>query len=471
MKIKTLQKLALIPLAGLAACTGNQEQEQQKEKPNVLFIAIDDLNDWIGPLDGKPKANTPNLDRLADDGMVFTRAYCSAPESGPSRASLMTGIQPNRSGLYFNPQRAWENPLLARSTTLPQHFRHHGYYASGAGKIYHWTHEHPESWNDYWPTNNKTCNRPPDPEPDSNLAGPASQWHFDWGGFNVDSAYSDYKVTTWASKQLLKEHDQPFFLACGIYRPHLPWYVPQKYFDMYPLDSITVPKVKEDDLADIPEIGRQIALNNTDHERITSNNAWKEAVQGYLACITFADAMLGRVLDALEKGPNADNTVIVLWSDHGWHLGEKHHWRKFTLWEEAAHNVLMFAGPGVEAGTRCETPVGLIDIYPTLCDLCHIPMKDSIDGKSLLPLINDPDAEWERPALTTFGYKNHALRTEKWRYICYKDGTEELYDHENDPMEWNNLANNDEYQEVIEKLKQWLPETNAELYPPKKKEH
>ncbi|MEA1952529.1 MAG: sulfatase [Planctomycetota bacterium] len=429
---------------------------------NVLFIAIDDLNDWVGCLGGHADVKTPNLDRLAGRGIVFTHTYCAAPACNPSRAALMTGVAPPRSGMYVNPQDWRKNPMLSKAMTLSQHFMANGYTALGSGKIYHGGQPHPQSWDEYWPSKTKT--RPADPQPPRRPwhGGRAARKHFDWGPLDVeDEEMADGKVTAWVIEQLGRKRDKPFFLACGLFRPHLPWYVPQKYFDLYPLDKITLPNVKQDDLDDVPAAGRKMAKPDGDHRRVVEHGQWRKAVQGYLASISFTDACVGRVLDALDASPHKNNTLIVLWSDHGWHLGEKLHWRKFALWEEATRNGMIFAGPGIKPGQRCDTPVSLIDIYPTLVDLCGLTSKDGLDGLSLVPLIKNPQANWKRPALTTHGFKNHGLRSKHWRYIQYADGSEELYDHRDDPMEWRNLAGDGRYDHIKQEMQKWLPKENA----------
>jgi arylsulfatase A-like enzyme len=273
---------------------------------------------------------------------------------------------------------------------------------------------------------------------------------------------SDWQVADWVIGQLRKKHDKPFFLGCGFFRPHLSWYVPQKYFDMYPVDKITLPDVKEDDLDDIPPMGKKIAKPEGDHAKVIKHNQWRKAVQGYLASISFVDECVGRVIDALDGSTYRDNTIVVLWSDHGWHLGEKLHWRKFALWEEATHNVLMFIAPGVtSAAGRCDAPVSLLDIYPTLVDLCELGKRPELEGDSLVQLLKNPKAQWKRPALTTYGRNNHSVRSKRWRYIRYSDGTEELYDHSTDELEWTNLAGDPNYAEVKAELGHWLPKTNA----------
>ena len=441
---------------------------EAQEKLNVLFIAIDDLNDWVGCLGGHPDAKTPHLDALAEHGVLFTHTYCAAPACNPSRAALMTGIRPSTSGVYHNPDPWRKSEVLKDAVTLPQHFMAHGYRAAGSGKIYHGGFPDPPSWDEYWPS--QTKNKPGDPMPPTEarpLNGIPQTKHFDWGPVDTSrEEMGDWQVADWVNQQLEQEHDQPFFLACGFFRPHLPWYVPQEYFDRHPLDSVTLPEIQEDDLDDVPVTGRKMARPQGDHAKVVKHDQWRKAVQAYLASISFVDECIGRVVEALDRSPHRDNTVIVLWSDHGWHLGEKLHWRKFALWEEATHNVMMMVAPGTtEPGGRCDAPVSLLDIYPTLVDLCGLTPRSELEGNSLVPLLKDPDADWEPPALTTHGANNHSLRSKRWRYIRYEDGTEELYDHENDELEWHNLADEPKYVKVKAELAQWLPKVNVPRMP------
>ena len=437
------------------AVHGAFAQHSAGGKPNVLFIAIDDLNDWTGYLGGYPGVKTENLDRLAQRGVFFTRAYCSAPACNPSRASLLCGKRPSTSGVYYN-----SNPWRAQmpdAVTLPQLFMKHGYTVHGGGKIFHGGFKDPASWQVYF-------NRPADPRPKTRpVNGIANTAHFDWGPVEEgDDAMGDTAVADWAIDFLGKEHEGPFFLAAGMFRPHLPWYVPQEYFYQYPLKDIVLPEVKADDLDDVPQIGRDMARPEGDHAKVTAAGQWEKAVQGYLASITYVDGQVGRLIDALDRSSYADNTIIVLWTDHGWHLGEKSHWRKFALWEEATRVPMIFVAPGLtEAGVRCDRTVSLLDIYPTLADLCGLPTDGQLEGRSLKPLLKNPATQWDRPVITTHGRGNHAVRSERWRYIRYSDGNEELYDHENDPMEWNNLAGDPKYGQTKKELAEWLPKKNA----------
>ncbi len=448
--------------AGILGMRCADAQSKDTPPPNVLFIAVDDLNDWTGCLGGHPDVKTPHLDALAARGVLFRNAHCPAPLCNASRAALMTGIRPSTSGIYTNDQPWRKSPVLKDAVTLPQHFMAHGYKAMASGKIYHGGFPDPASWQEYWPSQEN--NIPKSPELKKIMPGGSA--HFNWGPLDVSNEkMGDWQVADWVIGQLNKKHDKPFFLGCGFQRPHLPWHVPQKYFDMYPLDKVTLPNVKEDDLDDVPEIGKQIANPDGDHKRVMDNNAWRQAVQGYLACISFVDDCIGRVVEGLDNSPNRDDTIVVLWSDHGWHLGEKLHWRKFALWEEATHYVLLFVVPGVtSAGGQCDAPVNLLDIYPTLIELCALKPNEKLEGISLLPLLKDPAAEWEKPTLTTFERNNHSIRSKRWRYIRYKDGTEELYDHSKDEMEWDNLAGKPEYDDVKKDLQRWLPAVNAEAF-------
>jgi len=427
-----------------------------ESRPNVLMIAVDDLNDWVGCLGGHPQARTPNIDRLAKRGMLFTRSYCAAPVCNPSRAALMTGIRPSTSGVYYNSQ-PWR-PALPDAVTLPQHFMAHGYHAAGCGKIYHGAFPEDASWNEY-------LHQRRDPQPPQEiLRSPRSHaGGIKWGELSVDDAeMSDHQMVDWAIDYLHRKHEKPFFLACGIFRPHMPWQVPKKYYDMFPLESIMLPAVLDTDLEDVPQEGRKMAKPNGDHAAILASDNWKRAVQAYLACIAFADYEIGRLLDGLDGSAVADNTIVLLWGDHGWHLGEKLHWRKFALWEEAARAPLIFVVPGMTApGSVCERTVDFMDIYPTLAELCGLPRGERLEGRSFVPLLKDPSTPWNHPAVTTYGRNNHAARNERFRYIRYHDGSEELYDHDNDPLEWTNLAAKPEFEAVKKELSSVLPAVNA----------
>ena len=444
----------------------------QDPSPNILFIAVDDLNDWVGHLGGHPQAHTPNIDRLARRGVSFTKAYASAPLCNPSRVSLLTGLLPSSSGVYGNGEEFREK--LPAAITLMQHLKAHGYSAQGGGKIFHGAGRIGDaaSW-DYY-------HQPPRPSGARHVGerqgGLAESAWAPWGPLEVDdSEMYDVKIVDWTISELQKSHDKPFFLACGFTKPHLPWYVPKKYFDMHPLAKIKLPDTLDDDRDDLPAFGKKLAAevyqastsvsfsaHGEDHAMVLKHDQWHRAVQSYLATISFVDAHVGRLLDALEESEHADNTIVVLWGDHGWHLGQKQHWRKHALWEVATRTTLIISAPGrARRGAVSPRPVSLIDLYPTLVELSGIPGRSGLDGQSLVPLLENPQLEWQRPVLTTYGYQNHSIRTERWRYIRYHDGGEELYDHDADPNEWTNLALSAQYGSVVSELGKFLPATNV----------
>ena len=465
--IRFLFVAQLMALSGFAT----RPLPAQERPPNILFIAVDDLNDWVGHLGGHPQARTPNIDRLARRGVSFTRAYAPAPLCNPSRVSLLTGVLPSNSGVYGNSEQLREK--LPDAVTLMQHLKAHGYSARGAGKIFHGrSRGDAASWDDYYAPSRPTGPR----HVGARQEGvPESAWA-PWGPLDVDdSEMFDVQVVDWTIGELRKSHDKPFFLACGFTKPHLPWYVPRKYFDMHPLESIELPETLDSDRDDLPAFGRKLAAevyqvstsrnfstHGEDHAMVLKHDQWQRAVQGYLATISFADAHVGRLLDALGASEHADNTIVVLWGDHGWHLGQKQHWRKHTLWEVATRTTLIISSPvRAQRGATSPRPVSLVDLYPTLVELSGVPGRSGLDGQSLLPLLENPASEWPRPVLTTYGYRNHSVRTERWRYIEYHDGGQELYDHDADPNEWTNLAALAEYASVVEDLARHLPAANA----------
>ena len=439
------------------------------DSPNILFIAIDDLNDWVGYLGGHPQAETPNIDRLIKKGIGFSKAYTVAPLCNPSRVALLTGLYPSTTGVYGNRDNFRKN--LPNQITLMQHFRSNGYLTKGGGKIFHGNNRPNDSlsWDYYFISKGVTRKSGRDPNLPEVSTGKG--W-FNWGPLHVeDDQMQDVKVVEWAKSELKKSHKKPFFLACGFYRPHLPWYVPKKYFDKHPLDEIILPETKIDDRNDLPEFGKRIAnerysaswgidLNEgiNDHDLVLQYDQWEKGVQAYLASISFVDNYIGELLDELENSEYSENTIVVLWGDHGWHLGEKQHWRKQALWEDTTHVPLIISYPRkIQKNKICETPVSFIDIYPTLVDLAGIPNKEDLDGESLVDLLENPSMNQNRPVLSTYGKGNHAVRFENWRYIQYKDGSNELYNHESDPNEWYNLSENADFKGVIERLKKAIP--------------
>lgn len=445
-----------LSLASTAAASRSVEADPSVP-PNVLFIVVDDLNDWVGALGTYPGVRTPNIDRLAAKGVLFTNAYATAPACNPSRCSVLTSIAPSTSSIYGQGDHLRD--FLPDASLLPEVFRRGGYDTLAGGKIFHGSFRYlpkdigtpggPPGPVEYW-----SFDRDPgsiwttyhdfvaDPPPVTYPANGMDTGVFDWGAYgdSDEDRTPDGELALWASRVLESQRIRPFFLAVGFYRPHLPWYVPRAYFDVYPLEKVVLPLVPADDLDDVPAVGRALADGQGRHTQIVAHDQWRQAVLAYLASITFVDRQVGRVLDALERGPHAANTIVVLWSDHGYHLGEKLHWTKFTLWDRALHVPLIYAGPSIATGPHCARTVSLLDIFPTLLDLCGLPKEPGAEGHVLTPLLAEPDAAWPHPALSTWEQGNHSARSERYRYIRYWDGTEELYDHANDPGEFVNLA-------------------------------
>ena len=464
-------------------------------RPNVLFLAIDDLNDWIGALGGHPQAKTPNLDRLISKGVLFSNAHCAAPVCSASRHALLSGLRPSTTGWYSNAskKRSDYEKALGETIPMPTHFKHNGYKTLAAGKIFHKGTSDVEGY-DYWTETRPKYKWPQELAAHGHGYQGKSGGHFHpfppdggaifqkyqkgvsgqslcWGALEKNDmppeGMPDEQVAAWAVERLKQKHDKPFFLAVGFVRPHVPYTAPKAFFDLYPLKDIVMPKVPRDEMDDIPLLGKTMAkgtIEGGDHWNVLSigPDYWKEMVRAYLACVSFADAQAGKVLDALEASPYADNTIVVFWSDHGQHLGEKRHWRKMALWEESTRVPLSIYVPGTEnAGRSCDRAVSLLDIYPSLIELCGLPPVKGLEGISLLPQLEDPDARRSEPAITTWHYNNHAVRGPRWRYIRYRDGTEELYDHKTDPQEHVNEAANPQYASIKERLRKRLPTKNV----------
>ncbi len=444
-----------------------------QNKPNVVFIVVDDLNDWVGSLKGHPQTVTPNIDKLASKGILFTNASCPAPICGPSRAAVMTGLLPTTSGNYLqlddlNIKKS--NDAGKKSIYLPDYFEQYGYRTMGVGKLFHLgdkDHVFDEyktvSDNLYGPLPPKRINYNPE------WFGKPKGTDTDWGAFpENESDMPDYKSASWAVEKLKENYNQPFFLAVGFVRPHVPWYVPQKYLDRFPESQIQTPPYLKSDMDDVPKMGQNIAdvpmMPTT--EWMIESNQWKKAVQSYLACINFVDEQVGKVLEALEKSSYADNTIVVLWSDHGYDLGEKNRFAKAALWQRDTRSVLIFKTPENKGNVKTNKPVQLLDIYPTLTDLCKLPKNKSNEGHSLVPLIKNPFTNnWPHVALTSYGKGNIAVTDVQYRLIQYEDNSIEFYDLFADPNEWNNLSSNKRYSKEIERLKKHIPKNQAELSP------
>ncbi|XZE55010.1 sulfatase [Planctomycetaceae bacterium SH139] len=416
-------------------------------QPNVLVIAIDDLNDWIGCLAGHPQVQTPHIDALAARGVLFTNAHVQATFCGPSRISLLSGRYPRTTGCYGF-ERYSQLASLRNHPPFPLHFRQHGYQTLGGGKIFH--HGTGDGWvAEAWQT---IFHAGSNPRPPGKIHWEKPVW--DWGPWpQHDSQMGDYELAQAAADALHQPYEKPFFITVGFRRPHVPLHVPPKWFAAYPEETVILPTVSADDLADLPH--PEFALETyfaPRHAEVVDKDLWRSLVQAYLASIAFVDHCVGEVLRGLDAGPNRNQTIVILLSDHGFHLGEKQHWAKRTLWEETTRIPLIIAGPDVESNRRTDAAVGLIDIYPTLCDLTGVPMPAGLEGRSLKPLLKDPTETWDRPAFTTFQPGDLAVRTRNWRYIVYPDGSEELYDHQNDPNEWSNLANDPAFAAIKQEL-------------------
>ena len=447
----------------------SQDKKEHSSKPNVLFIAIDDLNDWLGCMNGHPNAITPNIDKLASEGVLFTNAHCQAPLCGPSRASLMTGLRPSTTGIYgmiHDDKIRDDNETTKDIIYLPEYFKNFGYHTMGIGKLFH-THA-PEGVFD------ESGGRIPGfgPVPDERFVwdgfGTSDRKKYgrtstDWGAFpEADSLMPDHHSADWAIERINREYEKPFFLGVGFLRPHVPLYVPQKWFDLYPLETLEMTPYKADDLEDVPAVAHMIndlpMMPQTDWAIETGN--WSKIIQAYLACVSYVDYEVGRVLDALRNSKYADNTVVVLWSDHGYRLGEKGTFAKHALWEEATNAPLLFNAPGLPKGKVVDSPAEMLSVYPTLLELCGLPEYKRNEGLSLLPLMLG-ETNSNNIAITTFGMNNHGIRTSDFRYIQYEDGGEELYNHSRDPNEWYNIAAEPEYLEVKGEMQKLLPKINA----------
>lgn len=435
-----------------------------KKAKNILFIVADDLNSWIEPLGRHPDVRTPNIASLAKSSAVFTRAYCSAPYCNASRMSVFTGCLPGKTGIYQN-EKFWEGPL--RRKTFLESLRENWFHCFGAGKVFHGSYDfvlsakkktdapfvEQQNRSFLW---DQFHSSPFEPMPagrplngmfnfDSKDSVPSFNFLFDWGELppEREADMSDAKTVQRVSDFLAAPPIDRFICAAGLYKPHLPWYLPKRFLDMYPLESVTLPVVKNDDLDDVPDIPREWVAKRPDHQNVVKHDQWRNAVQGYLAAISYCDMQIGRILTALDLSPARDDTVVVLWGDNGFHLGEKLHWRKFVLWEEATRVPLIIRPPGgLPAERRINEPVSLVDLWPTLAEICDFPAIPDIDGTSLVDLVEGRVALRKTPVTTTWLRGNHSIRVGQWRYTRYSNGGEELYDQMNDPYEWTNLSDN-----------------------------
>ena len=462
-------------------------------KPHVLFVSVDDLNDWIGCLDGHPQALTPNMDRLASRGILFANAHCASPACNPSRSTVFSGLMPQRTGVWSNlyPKFGSLNP---NAMGLVRAFSKAGFKTMGTGKLsgdkatrYDESFNTAQRWSplpqgavkyslDELPSKGTTDPRhitkdlqgnsvvlPLNRMPSDRRPHTTDGESFDWGPFDVpDADFGDTRITDWALNKILEGFESPTFLGIGYYRPHIPLYAPKRFFARFEEDPGQLPKVLKDDIQDLTKIGKRWAVEADTaglHYTVVKNGQWRRAVESYLACITYIDNEIGRLMDVLDKSSASSNTWIVLWSDHGWHLGEKMHWGKWTPWERSTRVPLIIVPPKkletdfAIGGSVCIEPVSLIDLYPTLVELCDLPRPPVLDGHSLVPLLRDPLLKTDRVVVTMFDKGNLSLRTRQWRYIRYTNGDEELYDLSSDTNEWTNLVANKDYSYTLFQLR------------------
>jgi len=489
-----LRKLTLNLLllaAVLIAPMWASAQAPDDARPNVLFIAIDDMNDWAGFLNTHPQVRTPHMDTLATQGVSFTNAHVPAPICGPSRTAILSGLWPTSNGIYTN--SANYRRQMSHLVSLPEYLRQNGYYTMGVGKIFHTGEQAiPEGAFDEYGFRGSSGSPFTKEELSLEKQAPFNRivkngkeyrlplngfpadrdWRstntFDWGPVDLpDDDFSDTQKTNWAIEKLGESHEGPFFLAVGFDRPHQPLFNPTRFHDMYPPESVVLPQTIPNDLSDVPRAGKEYALApNTSglHKSVVQYGEWQDAVSSYLASITYVDDLVGKIMAALEDSPYAENTLVVLWSDHGWHLGEKEHWGKATGWYRSTRIPFIVVPPrsqapdGFKPHSVSARPVNLLDLAPTIADFGGVPARAEWQGRSLVPLVGNPDGEWQSWTHTTFGRGDHTITTERWQYLHYFDGTGELYDLQKDPDEFDNLANDPEYAGVIEELRQHLPE-------------
>ena len=465
------------------------------ERPNVIFISIDDMNDWIGPMNDS-QARTPNMDRLAKRGITFQNAHTPGVFCAPSRAAIFTGRYASTTGCYENQVYFRDHPEYR---PLQMAFHEAGYATYGTGKLYH----HPagyydqRGWDEFrvrteeqkkigWPVDTWNYGNPPlpNPYPHSRFITEGREANADkteGGNDKKESGFmdsgpipndkeelmSDTMRANWACEVIKRKHEKPFFMGVGFYCPHFPNYAPQKYFDLYPLDQMKAGPIKADDLDDIPEPTRKEKINRSKiHTRLGELGLIPEVIQGYRASTSYVDAMIGRILDALDASPYRDNTIIVLWSDNGYHFGEKGDYGKHTLWERTSNVPLIWAGPQLAKGASINASASLVDMYPTLIDLCSLKQDQGLEGKSLASTLKDPATAVDRTVLLPFHkIGGYTMVNQQWRYIHYPNHTEELYNLTTDPNEWTNLASQPAYKEIIDGLKKQAPTTFATAGP------
>jgi hypothetical protein len=461
--------------------------------PNIIFVATDDLCDWVGPLDSPIRAKTPNMDRLAARGVTFMNAQACGSFCAPARTALFTGRHPATTGAYTTQVYHRDHPELR---PLQVALQQGGYQTYGTGKLFH----HPagyvdlRGWDEFhmrtgvqretgWPVDSWKHGAPlPTPIPYSLFtrtmragAGDAGFMEYAPLPNDTEKNMADTQQTDWVVDVLQRQHDQPFFLALGLYAPHFPNYAPQRFYDLYSLDDIKLPLIKDDDSIDLPPAVRKFYdhRKETIHNPLVKMGIMKDVLRGYLASISYADANLGRVLDALDASPACSNTIVIFWSDQGYHHGEKGQWGKHTLWARTAHIPFIWAGPGIAKQAKVGATVSAIDLFPTLVDLCHLKPDVGLEGQSLATTLRDPSQAKDRNVLMCEIVRGgYTIVNDKWRYIYYAAGGEELYNEVEDPNEWNNLAfdpaSYKKYTPVMEELRRSAPKQFAPAGPTSK---
>ncbi|QBY06159.1 iduronate sulfatase [Thalassotalea sp. HSM 43] len=433
------------------------DKTQNANKPNIVFIAVDDMNDWVGYMGGHPQANTPNIDTLANQGVAFMNAQTVSPGCSPSRNALLYGVEPYNSGLYPFYEHDIHKQLHEKYTSLPQFLKENGYKTYGAGKIHHGPEYSDLEWTGYLD------------------AERFSKTYVKGKGFKFNSKSSyratsnpleemfDHQVASYGIDVINQTHDEPYFAAIGLVKPHLPFDCPVEFYDAQP-EQVEPPAILANDLNDIGKEANSMRRVGED-KKFTQGNKWNDVRRAYLACISWVDYNVGRIMDAVNNSPDADNTVVILWSDHGYHLGEKKTFKKFTLWEEASRVPFIIHDLRQEKkqGRKVEQAVTLINVYKTIADLADLTPPKHVDGFSLVPQLNDPATPVAQPAISTWGRGNYSVRTKDWRLIKYFNGDLELYNNRVDQNEWNNLAYNEKYQDKLDELLAKLPKTEAPI--------
>lgn len=454
----------------LPGCNGTKVtgvETKADNRPNVVIIITDDQNDY-GFFKAYPGTKVPHLDDFKNTSITFRHAYTASPVCGPSRAAFFSGLYPHTTGAYLNGADPWRQGMLAHTENLPELFKRSGYKTFGNGKLFHAKLANGREAN-LWDNEAFHGGFGPFPKQEDRITGKddessagAKFWGVtEWTG--PDEDFPDVVNANTSIEFLQQNHDRPFLLVYGLWRPHTPFTAPKRFFDLYDPNKIVLPKgYRDGDLDDVPPYGHKLS-KIWGHRWKNSGKAepqnWQRILHGYLAATSFADWNVGRVIAALDKSQYADNTIVIFWSDNGYHLGEKNHYEKATVWEAAALIPAAMRLPGGKNnGKTILQPIVNLDFFPTLVDYCQLEKPNhTLEGKNLRPLLENPQTTWERPAITSYGEKVFSARDLRYRYIQYPDDTEELYDHENDPYEFNNLADDNNYDAIKTRLKLWNP--------------